>query len=88
MIDAPLKNCPSCKQDTLARIIDGGAGLVFKGNGFYITDYKKSGGESKTEKKTETTAGTSESTDKKPPTTETKSPDSPAKTDKNIPKKE
>ncbi len=41
--DEPLKVCPSCKKDTLVRVI-GGAGLVFKGSGFYQTDYKKSGG--------------------------------------------
>ncbi len=39
----PLKICPVCNQEALTRIIDGGAGLIFKGNGFYITDYKKSG---------------------------------------------
>jgi len=38
--DDPLVLCPSCKRETLARIIAGGAGLVFKGSGFYQTDYK------------------------------------------------
>ena len=34
--------CPKCgKMGT--RIISGGAGLVFKGSGFYITDYKRAG---------------------------------------------
>jgi putative FmdB family regulatory protein len=34
--------CPKCgKMGT--RIISGGAGLVFKGTGFYITDYKRAG---------------------------------------------
>lgn len=37
-----LKICPACNSESLIRIIDGGAGLIFKGNGFYITDYKKS----------------------------------------------
>ena len=41
--DEPLKTCPSCKKDTVIRIIGGGAGVVFKGSGFYQTDYKKSG---------------------------------------------
>lgn len=45
MKDAPLKRCPSCKKLGLKRKIGGGAGLIFKGSGFYITDYKnKSGG--------------------------------------------
>lgn len=32
--------CPLCGSET-KKIIFGGAGLIFKGNGFYITDYKK-----------------------------------------------
>lgn len=44
MNDAPLKKCPKCKKPALKRLIGGGAGLIFKGTGFYITDYKKSGG--------------------------------------------
>lgn len=52
MRDAPLKKCPKCGKLALKRLIGGGAGLIFKGSGFYITDYKKSappkeGGESK-----------------------------------------
>jgi putative FmdB family regulatory protein len=39
--DAPLVVCPSCKRHALTRLIAGGAGLVFKGSGFYLTDYKK-----------------------------------------------
>jgi len=37
---APLKKCPSCGKSALRRKIGGGAGLIFKGTGFYITDYK------------------------------------------------
>ncbi|MEO6005783.1 MAG: FmdB family zinc ribbon protein [Opitutus sp.] len=40
MNDAPLKKCPKCKKAGLKRLIGGGAGLIFKGTGFYITDYK------------------------------------------------
>ncbi len=43
MKDAPLSKCPSCKKAGLKRKIGGGAGLIFKGTGFYITDYKKPG---------------------------------------------
>ncbi len=52
MKDEPLKKCPKCKKTGVKRLIGGGAGLIFKGSGFYITDYKnkkapdKSGGES------------------------------------------
>lgn len=45
MKDEPLKKCPKCKKAGLKRLVGGGAGLIFKGTGFYITDYKnKSGG--------------------------------------------
>jgi putative FmdB family regulatory protein len=48
MKDAPLKECPACGKKKLKRLVGGGAGLIFKGTGFYITDYKKkSGGEPK-----------------------------------------
>ena len=46
MRDEPLKKCPKCKKAGLKRLVGGGAGLIFKGTGFYITDYKnKSGGQ-------------------------------------------
>ncbi len=40
MTDAPLTQCPSCKGD-VRRLIGSGMGLIFKGSGFYSTDYKK-----------------------------------------------
>ncbi|UCF71780.1 MAG: zinc ribbon domain-containing protein [candidate division WOR-3 bacterium] len=39
--DDPLTRCPKCG-GKLRRLISGGAGLIFKGNGFYVTDYKRS----------------------------------------------
>ena len=41
--DAKLKECPKCKKASLHRLIGSGGGIVFKGTGFYETDYKKSG---------------------------------------------
>jgi len=41
MKEAPLKLCPACRRRALKRKVGGGAGLIFKGSGFYITDYKK-----------------------------------------------
>ena len=35
----PLQICPKCK-GRVERKISGGTGLIFKGSGFYITDYK------------------------------------------------
>lgn len=42
MKDAPLKVCTCGKKGKVRRNIGGGAGLIFKGSGFYQTDYKKS----------------------------------------------
>jgi putative FmdB family regulatory protein len=38
--DEPLKTCPKCSQNALRRLISAGAALLFKGSGFYITDYR------------------------------------------------
>ena len=37
---ATLKKCPECQKLALKRLVGGGGGLIFKGTGFYITDYK------------------------------------------------
>jgi putative FmdB family regulatory protein len=65
---APIRECPACA-GRVERLINGGAGLIFKGSGFYLTDYKKSsaksddnGGSTKSEPKAETTSA--KSTDK------------------------
>jgi len=39
MSDPPVKTCPECK-GKVKRLISGGSGLIFKGSGFYITDYR------------------------------------------------
>jgi len=39
--DKLLTQCPKCKSK-VKRLIGSGAGLIFKGSGFYATDYKKS----------------------------------------------
>ena len=38
--DEPLKKCPKCGK-SIRRIIFGGAGVIFKGSGFYVTDKNK-----------------------------------------------
>ena len=59
MSDERLTECPGCGKQTLRRLIGAGAGIIFKGSGFYETDYKRSRtssgkpAEKKTEKKTE-----------------------------------
>lgn len=39
--DDPVRTCPECGEDEAERLISPGAGLVFKGSGFYETDYKR-----------------------------------------------
>ena len=41
MSDKPLKKCPECRSK-IRRLIGGGAGILFKGSGFYQTDYRSS----------------------------------------------
>jgi len=36
-----LTKCPDCGEDKLRRLIGSGAGIIFKGSGFYETDYKR-----------------------------------------------
>ena len=35
-----LLNCPNCSKPALKRLLGGGGGMIFKGSGFYKTDYK------------------------------------------------
>ncbi len=37
----PVRICPVCHEAAVVRILTGGSGVIFKGSGFYITDYKK-----------------------------------------------
>jgi len=52
--DSPLTTCPECGGE-IRRLIFGGAGVIFKGSGFYVTDKNKSSvagtGAAKTDKK-------------------------------------
>jgi putative FmdB family regulatory protein len=56
--EEPLKKCPKCGKG-VRRLFGGGMGIIFKGSGFYTTDYKHSSavtsgnGSSKSEAKTE-----------------------------------
>ena len=40
MTDKPLSKCPECK-GSVRRLIGKGAGIIFKGSGFYATDHRK-----------------------------------------------
>src|SRR5204863_7283336 len=38
--DAPKRTCPKCR-GRVKRLLGTGAGIIFKGSGFYVTDYRK-----------------------------------------------
>ena len=42
MSDKPVRKCPECGKPEVQRQIHGGAGVLFKGSGFYQTDYRSS----------------------------------------------
>lgn len=42
MSDDPVSVCPECGKPKVVRRISSGGGIVFKGPGFYATDYRKS----------------------------------------------
>jgi len=62
----PLRKCPRCGKVSLKRLIGVGAGIIFKGSGFYQTDYrsesykKSAESEKKDTDKKETTAESGE----------------------------
>jgi putative FmdB family regulatory protein len=78
--------CPSCGKPGLVRLMAGGAGLVFKGSGFYLTDYKKTGTSSSSSSSKSESASTEKSSGSSTDSTKTESkptasPASPSKPD-------
>lgn len=68
MSDPPVAACPECGE-AAQRVLSGGAGFLFKGEGFYITDYrsdsyKKAAAKEKEERKGSTSTSTSNSNSK------------------------
>ena len=47
MTDEPVDTCPECGSP-VRRLLGTGAGVIFKGSGFYVNDYKKSNNNSST----------------------------------------
>lgn len=61
--EPPSKRCPKCK-GAVKRLLGTGAGLLFKGSGFYITDYRSDG--YKQSAKADSTSSSSSSSVSKP----------------------
>ena len=53
--DAPLTKCPACKKKKLRRLFGTGAAVLFKGAGFYETDYRSESYKSAAKKEADTT---------------------------------
>jgi putative FmdB family regulatory protein len=65
----PLRKCPECGKRRLKRLIGSGSAVLFKGAGFYETDYRSENyksGEKNAKEKTEKKKDTAKSKDKKP----------------------
>ncbi len=75
MSDAPLKRCPKCRCK-VRRLFGTGAGIIFKGSGFYETDYRSKSyrdGESKEKSAASASSSSSKSTSDKKSKPEKKS---------------
>ncbi len=79
MTSAPIKQCPKCKKNKARRLISAGAGLIFKGSGFYITDYRSEGYKEKA--KAEAGGGDSKPSEKAATTTDAKPAEKAASSD-------
>lgn len=62
IVEPPRTECPSCGQNKLRRLIGTGGALIFKGAGFYATDYRRAG---KKDSQSESKAVSTESTGSK-----------------------
>lgn len=81
MRDDALTVCPQCEKPALRRLITGGAGVIFKGSGFYVNDSKGTKTAAKTAAKSGDSSG-SESTKPAPNTDSTATTESTAKSEK------
>jgi len=65
----PLRKCPRCSKRGLKRLIGAGAGIIFRGSGFYETDYRSESYKKAAESEK---SATSKDTEKKKTTAESK----------------
>ncbi len=70
-----LVTCPSCGKPALKRLMAGGSGMIFKGSGFYQTDYKKSDSSTNTSSPT-SNASKSDKKDRSTPSPDSSKSDS------------
>ena len=71
--DKPIRKCSKCKKLALKRLIGAGSGVIFKGSGFYQTDYRTDSYKKAEKAATATPAKSTDTTDKKKTETKKKS---------------
>ncbi len=58
MTDKPVRTCPACKGRSVRRLIGSGAAIIFKGSGFYETDYRSAEYKEKQKKEKDASSST------------------------------
>lgn len=71
----PIRKCPNCGKMGVQRLVGAGAGIIFKGSGFYCTDYRSDSYKKASQSETKTSTGGT--TEKKAETKESKPAEKP-----------
>jgi putative FmdB family regulatory protein len=85
MSDKTLRTCPKCSKKKLVRQVGAGAGLIFKGTGWYATDYRKSSPASSESKEAESKESESKESESKAPSDSKATSDSKTPSDSKAP---
>lgn len=76
----PIRKCPECKKLKVDRLMGTGSGMIFKGSGFYITDYRSEGYKSAAKADSGTSSPTPGKSDSAPAATKSDSSSTPSAT--------
>jgi len=77
----PTKKCPTCGKNTAKRLIGTGGGIIFRGSGFYQTDYRSESYKKAAKADSEAASGKKSDSGSK---TETKSESNPSSTESKL----
>jgi putative FmdB family regulatory protein len=68
------RKCPKCGKPRLRRLVGAGAGLIFRGTGFYVTDYKRKGSSGSGESSSSSSPSSAPPSSEKPAATSSAEP--------------